>query len=430
MRPPAARLRSIGCFPSAKRYFYPIQKGLPPPYNERDSLSYQPNSREKSRGRQPGSIVCLKIPLLNCRVFFYTYLLAHPQIIWSRSAQGGGTQRAANESAFSTKELEPLASRLHQTVAWRGKHFMRILLRILRYMRPYWRVAVFVYACLIGLTLLTLVSPWLIGNAFDAALGTRKDSALFPAGWSDRETLIATAGIIFGLAVVRSLIGYVQRYGTQWLGRKVAYDLRMDLFTHLQRLPFAFYDRTRIGQLMSRVIGDVDEIRFFAGVVIGDALNLARAAHRHLRDHVQHQCHPDADLPDPDAHPVRDRLSCSACASSPISAKFAPRAARCTPAFRKICRRSSSSKPSRGNLMPADRFEDDNSKVLNAWIKLGRAVHAGAANRLVYRRLPHLPAALFRRAHGCWMTRCHSARWSPLTPMSPCLACPRTASPL
>ncbi|MBN1964591.1 MAG: ABC transporter ATP-binding protein, partial [Anaerolineae bacterium] len=48
----------------------------------------------------------------------------------------------------------------------------------------------------------------------------------------------------------------------------------MDLFVHLQRLPFAFYDRTRIGQLMSRVIGDVDEIRFFAGIVIGDAINL------------------------------------------------------------------------------------------------------------------------------------------------------------
>ena len=36
----------------------------------------------------------------------------------------------------------------------------------------------------------------------------------------------------------------------------------------------AFYDRTRVGQLMSRAIGDVDEIRFFAGIVLGDILNL------------------------------------------------------------------------------------------------------------------------------------------------------------
>ncbi|NDJ79239.1 MAG: ABC transporter ATP-binding protein, partial [Chloroflexi bacterium] len=76
------------------------------------------------------------------------------------------------------------------------------------------------------------------------------------------------------LAVVRGVINFGQRYGTQWLGRKVAYEMRMDFFTHLQRQPFAFYDRTRIGQLMSRAIGDIDEIRFFAGIVIGDVINL------------------------------------------------------------------------------------------------------------------------------------------------------------
>ena len=151
---------------------------------------------------------------------------------------------------------------------------MKILLRILRYMRPYWRIAVLVYFCLIGVTLLTLVSPWLIGNAIDAALGRNRDFPLFPSDWSGRQTLTATAFLIVGLGIVRVAANFGQRYGTQWLGRKVAYDLRMDLFIHLQRLPFAFYDRARVGQLMSRAIGDVDEIRFFAGVVIGDAVNL------------------------------------------------------------------------------------------------------------------------------------------------------------
>jgi ATP-binding cassette subfamily B protein len=151
---------------------------------------------------------------------------------------------------------------------------MKILIRILRYMRPYWRIAVVVYASLIAATLLTLVSPWLIGGAIDAALGEGSDFPLYPDSWSNQKMLTTTAILIVVMAVLRTGIGYIQRYGTQWLGRKVAYDLRLDLFTHLQRLPFAFYDRTRVGQLMSRVIGDVDEIRFFAGVVIGDALNL------------------------------------------------------------------------------------------------------------------------------------------------------------
>lgn len=151
---------------------------------------------------------------------------------------------------------------------------MTILLRILRYMRPYWRIAVFVYFCLISVTLLTLVSPWLIGGAIDAALGSEETFPLFPADWSNRKTLIVTALMIIGVGILRVAGSFGQRYGVQWLGRKVAYDLRMDLFTHLQRLPFAFYDRARVGQLMSRAIGDVDEIRFFAGVVIGDVINL------------------------------------------------------------------------------------------------------------------------------------------------------------
>lgn len=151
---------------------------------------------------------------------------------------------------------------------------MNILIRILRYMRPYWRRAALIYAVLIVITLLTLVSPWLIGSAIDAALGTQTESALYPASWSRERVLVTTAIVIVALAVVRGLGNFAQSYGTQWLGRRIAYDLRMDLFSHLQRLPFSFYDRTRVGQLMSRVTGDIDEIRFFAGVVIGDVLNL------------------------------------------------------------------------------------------------------------------------------------------------------------
>ncbi|WP_119072876.1 ABC transporter ATP-binding protein [Aggregatilinea lenta] len=151
---------------------------------------------------------------------------------------------------------------------------MTILLRILRYMRPYWRVAALSYVCLIAVSLLTLVGPWLIGEAVDVATGEQQHFPLLPTGWSKNQTLTSAAVLLVALAVARAGINFGQRYGTQWLGRKVAYALRLDLFAHLQRLPFAYYDRTRTGQLMSRLIGDVDEIRFFAGIVIGDAINL------------------------------------------------------------------------------------------------------------------------------------------------------------
>ena len=106
------------------------------------------------------------------------------------------------------------------------------------------------------------------------ATGEQEHFPLLPTNWTSRQTLTGAAVLIVALAVARAGINFGQRYGTQWLGRKIAYALRLDLFTHLQRLPFAYYDRTRTGQLMSRLIGDVDEIRFFAGIVIGDVINL------------------------------------------------------------------------------------------------------------------------------------------------------------
>jgi len=106
---------------------------------------------------------------------------------------------------------------------------MKILLRILRYMRPYWPIAVVVYACLIGATVLTLAGPWLIGNAVDAALGSRSEFPLYPTDWSNQKVLTVTAILIIALALLRSVINFAQRYGTQWLGRKIAYDLRLDL---------------------------------------------------------------------------------------------------------------------------------------------------------------------------------------------------------
>ena len=151
---------------------------------------------------------------------------------------------------------------------------MAILLRILRYMRPYWRVAVVSYVCLTAASGMMLLGPWLIGKAIDLATGAQDTFPLLPAGWSQGRTLTGAAVIIVGLALARAGINFGQRYGTQWLGRKIAYAIRLDLFTHLQRLPFAYYDHARTGQLMSRLIGDVDEIRFFAGIVIGDAINL------------------------------------------------------------------------------------------------------------------------------------------------------------
>ncbi len=143
--------------------------------------------------------------------------------------------------------------------------------RILRYLRPYMRLAV------IGLiaTLLFSVAAPLYGliqrYAIDHALGPKVLSA-----GSDLETrqalfdvLLTAAGLFLGLRVLDFLMRYAATYTINYLGQKVLYDIRSDIFTKLQRLPLAFFDANPVGRLITRVTSDVDAINQFitAGLV-------------------------------------------------------------------------------------------------------------------------------------------------------------------
>ena len=55
----------------------------------------------------------------------------------------------------------------------------------------------------------------------------------------------------------------------QWVGQEIMYDLRREIFEHLQRLPISFFDRSPVGRLVTRVTTDVDALNdlFASGVV-------------------------------------------------------------------------------------------------------------------------------------------------------------------
>ena len=74
--------------------------------------------------------------------------------------------------------------------------------------------------------------------------------------------------------ILGSLVGsfglqYVQVRIMQWVGQETMYDLRKEIFDHLQRLPMSFFDRSPIGRLVTRVTTDVDALNdlFASGVV-------------------------------------------------------------------------------------------------------------------------------------------------------------------
>ncbi|RMF29006.1 MAG: ABC transporter ATP-binding protein [Chloroflexi bacterium] len=139
---------------------------------------------------------------------------------------------------------------------------MRVLGRLLGYLRPYWARVVLAAFSLVGGTAMGLVVPWVIKQVIDVGLARGDPMAIF-----------LSALTIVGLGVVRALFGFGQRYLSEWLSHRVAYDLRNRLYDRIQRLPFAYHDHTPIGQLISRATSDVESVQRFVGFGLVDGIN-------------------------------------------------------------------------------------------------------------------------------------------------------------
>jgi ABC-type multidrug transport system fused ATPase/permease subunit len=131
---------------------------------------------------------------------------------------------------------------------------MRTFKRLARYLLPY-RSRLISTTILAGIAqLAALTVPALTGRVVDQALKPHDHTRLWLL-----VGLIALAGLVRGGAMLLRRL---------WAGRMsldVEYDLRMDMYTHMQRLSHGFYDRQQTGQLMSRATSDIQAVRFFLG---------------------------------------------------------------------------------------------------------------------------------------------------------------------
>jgi ATP-binding cassette subfamily B multidrug efflux pump len=148
----------------------------------------------------------------------------------------------------------------------------RLMKRLLGYLRPYrWQVV----GALIAIVLKAgadVVGPYLTKVAVDKYLAahTEAHSLLDPFLSSNPIRGIAQiAAMYVGILLFSFVLEFVQTYVMQWTGQKVMFDLRSQIFRHLQRLHVAFYDRNPVGRLVTRVTTDVDALNemFTAGVV-------------------------------------------------------------------------------------------------------------------------------------------------------------------
>jgi len=143
----------------------------------------------------------------------------------------------------------------------------RLMRRLLRYLAPYWwlvGLAVLILAAAAGLE---IVGPWLTKIALDDAIPGE-----------DGKLLRLLAIGYLGAMLLGFILTYTQRILTTWLGQRIMYDLRREIFQKFQKLDLRYYDRNPVGRLITRVTSDVETLNelFSSGIVtvFGDVFTL------------------------------------------------------------------------------------------------------------------------------------------------------------
>ena len=134
----------------------------------------------------------------------------------------------------------------------------RLMRRLLGYLSPHRQSVVVALVAIVGHSVMQLAQPYLMKVVIDQHVLTGNLNGL------DRIALL------FLIILVTSFVlEYVETYTMQMMGQRIMYDLRMQIYRHLQRLDVRFYDRNPVGRLMTRVTTDVDALNdlFAAGVI-------------------------------------------------------------------------------------------------------------------------------------------------------------------
>lgn len=143
----------------------------------------------------------------------------------------------------------------------------RLLRRLLRYLSPYRGKVAAALVLLVIQSTTQLAGPWLTKVALDEAIPGR-----------DYDFLLLLAGAYALSLVVSFVCEYGQTLITTLLGQRVMFDLRTEIFGHLQRLSLRYFDRNPVGRLMTRVTNDVEQLNeaFSSGIVtvFGDIFTL------------------------------------------------------------------------------------------------------------------------------------------------------------
>jgi ATP-binding cassette subfamily B protein len=158
----------------------------------------------------------------------------------------------------------------------------RLIRRLGHYLRPYWIQATISALAITCKSMSDVTGPYLVKVAIDRYLTGASGPA---TNWLTRRLpadayhgITVLAAIYLGALCCSYLFQFIQTYLMQWTGQKIMFDLRRDIFRHMQRMDIGFFDTHAVGRLVTRLTSDVDAINdmFTAGVlaIVDDFFNL------------------------------------------------------------------------------------------------------------------------------------------------------------
>src|SRR5271169_6017730 len=150
----------------------------------------------------------------------------------------------------ATVQPQILASPRKQTVR-------RNLRPLVPYFRKYWRGLAFATVTVLLDNGIWIVFPLVLGRAInDLRQGVTQ------------EKLAVSAGLLVGIALVKGVFRFLTRWVAIGISRDIEFDLRNDLFRHLEGLSWSFYQRNRTGDIMARATNDLNAVRMLLGPAI------------------------------------------------------------------------------------------------------------------------------------------------------------------
>lgn len=125
--------------------------------------------------------------------------------------------------------------------------------RFIGYYKPHKRLFALDFSSAFFASLIDLIFPVLVRLMIDDIIPSKS-----------MDALIWVAGGMMVLYVLRYILNYIVDYWGHTLGVRMEYDMRKDLFNHLQKLSFTYFDNTKVGHIMSRLVNDLNDISEFA----------------------------------------------------------------------------------------------------------------------------------------------------------------------